>query len=142
MTYRGALQTRRWRLAVALVAALGVFTAVVTGWAARGSTAAGVALPPPATASHAAHVERADQHAAPAANFRSAAPLDQKFTKNAWMTRERPPTWPRLAPDAVWSPVPASLATSGVPPGDPHPGTATPALVDRDLLTHLCVARL
>ena len=140
MTYRSAGQTRRWRFAIALVAALCVFTAVVTGWAARGSTVAGVALPPLATVSHAAPV--AGERAAPASDsFHSGSSVDQKFAKNAWMTRERPPTWPRLAPEAVWSALPASLATSGVPPGDAHLGTPVPAPVGRDLLTHLCVAR-
>jgi hypothetical protein len=144
VTYRGASQAR-WRIAIALAAALCVFTAVVTGWAARGSALAGVALPQLATASHEAQAgpAPAGEHATEAGHsFHSDAPLGQKFTKNAWMTRERPPTRPQLAPDAVWSPLPASLAASGVPPGSADPGDPTPALVDRDLLTHLCVARL
>jgi hypothetical protein len=132
-------------LAVALVAALGVFTAVVTGWAARGSSVAGAALPQPATVSQGAHAgpaQSAERAAAAGHSLRSDSPTNQKFTKNAWMTRERPPTWPRLAPEAVWSPLPASLVASGVPPGNAHSGTPAPAEVDRDLLTHLCVARL
>jgi hypothetical protein len=127
-------------LAIAVVAALGVFAAVVTGWAARGSAVAGVALPQLAAQSQQAHAAQPAEHA-PVSLHRD-APVDEKVTTNAWMTRERPPTWPRLTPDAVWSPLPPSLAASGVPPDNVASVPPTPALAGRDLLTHLCVTRV
>ena len=48
MTVGGIGKTRRWQVAIALVAALSLFTAVTTGWALRGSTLAQTAGPLPA----------------------------------------------------------------------------------------------
>jgi hypothetical protein len=58
------------------------------------------------------------------------------------MTRERPPEWPRVTPESVWSLVPSSLVALDVPPGNTHSTARPVALADRDLLTLLCVARL
>lgn len=95
MRYWGAGGARRWRLAIAVVATLGVFAAVVTGWAARGSAVPGVALPQLAAQSQETHAAQPAEHAATADLH-----------------------------------------------NDAHPGTPAPALVGRDLLTHLCVARV
>ena len=56
MTSGGIAKAPRWQLAIAVVAALSLFTAVTTGWALRGSTLAQIAGPLPAAwqATHAA----------------------------------------------------------------------------------------
>src|ERR1700741_185567 len=117
VTLRGAGKARRWRSAIAVVVALGLFAAVTTGWAARASSLAGAGPPPPAGLSQVA--QHAGEHARPighvAQGFSSGSPhRHQKPTKNAWMTRDRPPTWNRLSAQSVSSPLPASFAASGV----------------------------
>ncbi|WP_077081791.1 hypothetical protein [Mycobacterium numidiamassiliense] len=136
MRYRGADRIRRWQSAIAIAAALGLFTAVVVGWASRETAVAGVALPAPRSHHASEQADVASQH------LHSDSPLDHQSTKTAWLTRERPPTWPRLSPVSVWSPLPGSLATSGVPP-DIARSTAPAAMrANRDTLTQFCIARL
>ena len=136
VTYRGAAASRRWRSAIAILVALSLF-AVITGWASRGSAVIEVALPQPAALSQGAHAHVGEHSARQLSHTDS--PVHQNFY--AWMTRERPPEWPRVTPESVWSPVPTSLVAWGVPPDNTH-STACPALADPDLLTLLCVARL
>jgi hypothetical protein len=134
---RGADQTRGWRGAVAAVAVLAFFAAVVVGWSSCGTAVAGLALPQAATSSH----EGGERAAAPSQHFRSDSPVDHPSVKNAWMTRERPPSWPRLAPVAVWS-LPNSLAAAGVPPDVIHSTAPAAKRANRDTLTQFCIARL
>jgi hypothetical protein len=137
VTYRGPGKSRRWRSAVAILAALSLF-AVITGWASRSSALIDVAPPQPAALSQGAHAHVGEH--AESRQSRTDSPVHQNFT--AWMTRERPPEWPRVTPESVWSPAPNSLAAWGVPPGNTHSTARPVALADRDLLTLLCVARL
>ena len=148
VTFWGAGKTRRWQLAIATVAALSLLTAVTTGWASRGTTLTQVASPLSAASSHATHVDVNSGHVQPGDRTQPAShlahgssPTHQKQTKNAWMTRDRPPTWTRMSPHSTWPALPASFAVpefrlSGAPPGAP----ATD-FVDQAILTRLCVAR-
>jgi hypothetical protein len=157
VTLRGAGKARRWRSAIALVAALGLFAAVTTGWASRTSSLAGTGLPQPAALSQvalhvgadAAHVHIGDQ-SRPTSHVGQgfgqgfsvgSSPTHQKPTKNAWMTRDRPPTWTRLSAQSVRSPLPASFAASGLQPGAAQAVAQKAGSGGQDILTELCVAR-
>jgi hypothetical protein len=152
VAFRGAGTTRRWQLAIAIFAALSVFAAVTTGWASRGSAVAAAAVPQPPALSqathvgvNAGHVQFADRPHPMSYFVRGFSPTHQKPAKNAWMTRDRPPSWNRLSSQSVWSPLPASFdargLASGFDPGGAHLGAPPAALADRDVLTQLCVAR-
>src|SRR6202453_4350866 len=138
LNLRSASKSRRWRLAIAAVAALSMFVAVTTGWALR--SAHGIAAPPePAAWSHA--TLNVSFHVDPAELAASLKP-----TKNAWMTHDRPPTWAHVAPQLAWSPWPVILPpweTAWAPPPGSQSGSGAPAAViaGRDILTQLCVAR-
>jgi hypothetical protein len=157
LNLRSASKSRRWRLAIAAVAALSMFVAVTTGWALR--SAHGIAAPPePAAWSHATlnvslHVDRAQfaVSSQPTSHgvlrsSQGSSPTHHKPTKNAWMTHDRPPTWAHVAPQLAWSPWPVILPpweTAWAPPPGSQSGSGAPAAViaGRDILTQLCVAR-
>jgi hypothetical protein len=133
VTSGGIAKAPRWRLAIAVVAALSLFTAVTTGWALRGSTLAQTAGPLPAawqTTHAAAH---------------GSAPVHQVPAKHVWMARERPQSWNPLSPQSDWSALPASFAprwpaVAALPDGThSRPPAATPA--GRDISTNLCIDR-
>jgi hypothetical protein len=155
VTFGGIGKTRRWQLAIAIVAALSLFTAVTTGWALRGSALAQIAGPLPA-AWQVTHVGVNVAHSQPDAQpgdpsqpasylTHGTSPTHQKPTKHAWMARERPQTWTRLSAQSDWSALPASFAPRGpafgVQPGGTHSAAPAAAPTDRDLLTQLCVDR-
>jgi hypothetical protein len=129
--------SRRWRSAIVIVAALSLF-AVMTGWASRSSALIEVALPQPAALTQGTQAHAGAHSASQLSD--TGAPVHQNF--NAWMTRERPPEWPRVAPESVWSPGPNSLVAASVPPDATHTTAGPTARAHRDLLTLLCVARL
>ena len=144
VTFRGAGKARRWRSAIAVVVALGLFAAVTMGWAARASSLAGTASPQPAGLSQVA--PHAGEHTRPmghvAQGFSSGSPhRHQKPTTNAWMTPDRPPTWNRLSAQSVSSPLPASFAASGFRPGLARSDAPAAVHADRDVLTQLCISR-
>jgi len=152
VAFRGAGTTRRWQLAIAIFAALSVFAAVTTGWASRGSAVAAAAVPQPPALSqathvgvNAGHVQFADRPHPMSYFVRGFSPTHQKPAKNAWMTRDRPPSWNRLSSQSVWSPLPASFAArglaSGFDPGGAQFGAPPTALAGRNILTQHCVAR-
>ena len=151
---RSANKSRRWHLAIAVVAALSIFTAVTTGWALR--SAHGITAPPqPAAWSHATPNVGLRVHRAQSAvgsqptshgvlRFsQGSSPTNHKPTKNAWMTRDRPPTSARVAPQLVWSPWPSAWETAWAPTLGSQSGSAAPAAATagQDILTQLCVAR-
>jgi len=147
---RGVGTTRRWRLAIAILAALSVSAAVTTGWASRGPAAAAAAHPPALSqvthaGANAGQVQHGDRAGPTSYLVHGSSPTHQKPTKNAWMTRDRPPSWNRLSSQTAWSPLPASFAAwalaSGFDPGGAHFGATPTALADRDILTQLGVAR-
>ncbi len=119
------MQIRRWRLAIAMVAALSLFTAVITGWASR-------EVPPDPV--HAAATATA-AHSQPEAQ--GSSPMHALPTKHAWMARERPQMWTPLSPPSDWSAWPASA--------DPSDGAArgAPATApdDPDILALFCINR-
>jgi hypothetical protein len=117
---------------------LAFFAAVVVGWSSCGTAVAGLALPHAAAAAPAGgeRATTAGQH------IRGDSPVDHQSAKNAWMTRERPPSWPRVAPVAAWLTMPKSLAASGVPPDLVHSTAPAANRANRDTLTQFCIARL
>jgi hypothetical protein len=129
----GVGRNRRWRSAIAIVAALSLFGALTTGWAARGSILVTAALTHPVAVSHSAgSLDQAVGHAQPDAPT-------QKSIKHAWMTHDRPPTWSPLSPESVRLSLPASFTDSGIRAAQSVAARAAPA--DRDTLTRLCIAR-
>jgi hypothetical protein len=93
---------------------------------------------------NAGHMQLADRPHPTSYLVHGSSPTHQKPTKNAWMTRDRPPSWNRLSSQSVWSPLPASFAAglaSGFDPDGAHFGAPPTALGGRDILTQLCVAR-
>lgn len=126
--------------------ALCVLAAVTTGWAARGTAVVAAVVPQPASVSQGTHLAvdthppHGDQRARSVANdglSGDSSPTHQK--KNAWMTRDRPPTGSRIAAQAVRSPLPAAAPRRQ--PGYLDTRAPVPAPGDRDILTQLCVAR-
>jgi hypothetical protein len=137
---------------IAIFAALSMFAAVTTGWASRGSAVAAAAVPQPPALSqathagvNAGHVQLADRPHPTSYLVHGSSPTHQKPTKNAWMTRDRPPSWNRLSSQSAWSPLPASFAArglaSGPDPGGAQFGASPAARAGRDILTQLCIAR-
>jgi hypothetical protein len=148
VTVRGGGSSRRWQSAIAIVAALSLFAVIITGWASRGSPVAGVAVPQPAALSqgthtgvNVGHVQLGDRSHSTSYLGHGVSPTHQKPTKHAWMTRDRPPTWTRLSPQSVRSPLPASFATSGLQPSGGKAVAAAAGPADQDILAQLCVAR-
>jgi len=144
VTFRDTGKTRRWQSAIAIVAALSLFAAVITGWASRGSTVAGLAVPQTAALSQGAHVgvnvgraQLGDRSQSTSNLGHDSSPTHQKPTKNAWMTRDRPPSWTRLEPQSVRSPLPASFADLGIQLRDAHSSAPAAVAADRDILTQL-----
>ncbi|ORV54008.1 hypothetical protein AWC03_18935 [Mycobacterium europaeum] len=150
MTVGGACRVSRWPSAIAITAAICLFGAVTAGWSSGGTAVAGVGVPQASALStqtvHAgADAAPVQAHGASAVAPRfssgSAPTHHNKFTKRAWMTRDRPPTWARLIPPSIGPPLPDSFAAAAFwAPGTPSrdPGAVPP---DRDLLTRLCIAR-
>jgi hypothetical protein len=155
VNHQGAGETRRWQSAIAVVAALSVFVALVAGSALRQKFAA-AALPEPAawsqtTPDAGAHADLMALHGRssvigqPAvAGPRAFAPANKTNTKpfhSTWMTKERPVTWNRLSAQSVLFAVPPSLHPLGFAPAGAQSRAPTAVRGDRDILTQLCVAR-
>ncbi|MCV7049132.1 hypothetical protein H7H82_00665 [Mycobacterium heidelbergense] len=143
----GAGRTRRWQSSIAIVAALSLFVALVAGSALRPQFAA-AALPEPAAWSqtpdvggHAHLHERQTVAQLPHAAWRGSAPAHKKPFHSMWMTKDRPPTWSRLSPQSVRSPLAPSFAALGFQPCGAQPRAPAAVRADRDILTQLCVAR-
>ncbi|OSC23410.1 hypothetical protein B8W69_24180 [Mycobacterium vulneris] len=148
MVFRGVGVTRRWQLAIAVTAALGVFIALVTGLWVRPNFAAAAPPEPAAWSAATVGAQAGLTHERPVAigraAARSSAPANQTHTKpfrSAWMTKERPLTWNRLSPQSVLTPAPLSFTPTGVAPGGTQPRAPAAVTPDRDILTRICVAR-
>lgn len=143
---------RRWRLAIAIVAALSASVALVAGSSLRPQFAA-AALPEPVAWTHATHdapVHAGQGQHTGAVNSHSqlvhdfvtgALPTNNKTFLSMWMPRAVPTNWTAVSPHSdLWA-LPASFAASPYPRG----GTARPAAaatpVNRDTSTLLCVVR-
>ena len=143
-------------MAIAIVAALGVFVALVAGSSLRPQFAAS-ALPEPAAWSsatpgvgahagltHAPGGVSAVAQPAMAAS-RSSTPADTTNKKpfhSMWMTKERPLSWNRLSPQSALSPMPMTSSPFGSAPDDAQSRAPAAILTERDILTHICVARV
>jgi hypothetical protein len=143
---RGAGQPRRWQSAIAIVAGLSLFAAVIAGWAERSQLAVAALLQPAASSQatldvgvNVGQVQFGDGSRPTSHLDRGSSPTNQQpYKRGVWMTRDRPPTWAHSAPQLVRSPWPVSLVASGFQPGHVHSGAP---LADQDILTQLCVAR-
>ncbi|ORB00643.1 hypothetical protein BST30_22455 [Mycobacterium mantenii] len=153
MTSRGVGGTRRWQPAIAVVAALGIFVALIVGSASRPILAAAA---PPEPAAWTAGTADIGAHAGPMPGRPSAVSqpspaaspslvpankTNQKPFRHAWSTKERPLTWNRLSPHSVLAPVPSSFSPPGCAPGGAQSRAPTAVIADRDILARLCVAR-
>lgn len=142
-------------MATAIVAALGVFVALVAGSSLRPQFAAST-LPEPAAWSGAApgvgahagltHARGGDSAVSqPAlAASRSSTPADTTDKKpfhSMWMTKERPLGWNRLSPQSALAPMPITLCPLGLAPDDAQSRAPAAIPTDRDILTRICVAR-
>ncbi|ABL04524.1 conserved hypothetical membrane protein [Mycobacterium ulcerans Agy99] len=147
VTFPCAASPRRWqRAVVVVVVAVGLFAAVIAGWALRSGLSAAALLQPAAWSQaipDIGHLQLAHGPQPVNHSDQDAPPAHQKPFRNAWMTRDRPPSQAHLGPLSAWSPT-SGLVTRGWqsqlihvhPPGPP---AATAA--DRDILTEFCVAR-
>ncbi|WP_082958836.1 hypothetical protein [Mycobacterium sp. E3198] len=136
--------TRRWWLAIAIVAALSVLVALIAGSSLRPQFSA-AAPPEPAAWIHAAPDVQAD---AGQVELRVAArdfspgstPTDKKPFHSMWMTRDRPAQVTHLSPDSGWFALPASFGASELAPDRARWAASAEAPAD-SVLTRLCVAR-
>ncbi|MFY2859337.1 hypothetical protein ACOJVU_05840 [Mycobacterium sp. THU-M104] len=133
--------------------------AVTTGWAARGTAVSTAIVPQRASTSQGTHRAvdaqlHRDQRAQSVVDAqlhrdqRARSVVDDGFSsdrspmhqkKNAWMTRDRPPTGTRTATQVVRSPLPAVAPYCR--PGYINARAPAAAAGHRDILTQLCVAR-
>lgn len=132
------------------MAALSVLAAVTTGWAARGTAVSTAIVPQPASLSHetlshethgggGVHLHRDERTRSVVAHGLSSDRTPSHQKKNAWMTRDRPPTGTRIAAQAVRTPLPVVVPQCR--PGEIDARAPAGAPDDRDILTELCVAR-
>lgn len=156
MLFRGRGETRRWQLATAIAAALGVFVALVAGSSLRPPFAASTLPEPAAWSGTTPHVDAPAGSMRPEGRFsaisqpalaapRSSAPSHKTNTKpfrNMWMTKERPLTWNRLSPQSALSPMPVTFSPLGLAPYDAQSRAPAGIFADRDILTRLCIARV
>jgi hypothetical protein len=146
---------RRWRAAIAVVAALSLFTAVLGCWSLQSRLAAAAAQRPAASAqgtldSCQVKFDAGSQRSTHVGHGPSCGAGLTKHTafKSAGMKRDRPPSWARLSPQSVWAQLPIAwslrpitLATLGFHPDDTHSGVPVAALAVPDILTQFCVDR-
>jgi hypothetical protein len=149
---RSAATSRRWQLAIAIVAALGLFVSLIAGSSLRPQLAA-AALPEPAAWTHGTQGVQAQASQVqldPAAQLIShsdrgsspdSTPTNKKPFRNTWMTRDRPTSWTHLSPQSGWLALPASFTAAGFQPCDGHCAASAAAPVSRDTLTQFCVVR-
>lgn len=152
--------TRRWQLAIAMAAALGVFVALIIGSSLRprysaamvpmpaawSHTTSGVRLDAPRVHSHAvAWLSRDHDRDSSPASSSTVYNTNKKPFHSMWLKQDRPSTWARLSPQTLWLPLPASFAFSRAGLASQpiaHQGSALPGgRADHDILTELCVAR-
>ncbi|OBH39655.1 hypothetical protein A5690_02815 [Mycobacterium intracellulare] len=151
MLFRVGGETRRWRPATAIVAALGVFIALIAGSSLRPQFAAS-SLPEPAAWTGAAPGAQAlppGPHAAVGraalAASQSPAPANNTNKKpfhSMWMTKERPQSWNRWSPQSALSPAPTTFGPVRAAPDDAQSRSPATIPADRDTLTRLCIARV
>jgi hypothetical protein len=149
---RGAGTTRRWWLAIAIIAALSVFVALVAGSSLRPQFAA-AALPEPAAWIHATHDAPAHagqrQHAAAAYSHSQPEhgfvtgplPTNNKTFLSMWMPRAVPTNWSAASHHSDWLALPASFAASACPLGGAAEAASAATPVNRDTSTLLCIVR-
>jgi hypothetical protein len=137
---------------IAIVAALGLFVALIAGSSLRPQLAA-AALPEPVAWTHGtqgvqAHAGQVPLHAATPTishlghGFSSGTkPTSKKPFHSMWMTQDRPASWNCVSPQSDWLPLPASFAAAEFQPGATHWAASAAAPVNRDNLTQLCVDR-
>jgi len=134
-------KSRRWRSAIAIVAGLSLL-AIIGCWALRSGFAAPTTAQP-ATLSHvteAVGTNHFDRLPSQVVSSGSSHTHQVRYT-NAWITRDRPPTWARSTPQAFRSQWPISLAALRCRP-IAHSGAVVGAFANQDILTQVCVARL
>lgn len=147
---QNAGRTRRGQSAIAIVAALSLFVALIAGSSLRPQLAA-AALPEPAVWTHGtegvhAHASQVQLHGAAQPISRlgqgfSPGSTNKKPFHSMWMTRDRPTGWADLSPRSGWLALPASFAASEFQSGGAHWAASAAAPVDRDILTRLGVLR-
>ena len=147
---RSAGRTRRWQSALAIVAVLSLFVALIAGSSLRPQLAA-AALPEPAVWTHGAqgvqpHASQVQLHAAaqPVSHLDhgfSPGSTNKKPFHSMWMTRDRPTDWTDLSPHSGWLALPASFAASEFQPGGAHRAASAAAPLNGNVFTRLGILR-
>jgi hypothetical protein len=139
------VKPRRWQSAIAVVAALSLFTAVLGSWILQSRLAATALMQPassqgtPGVGTDMGQVQLG--HAS--------APTTHAAFKSPGIKRDRPPNWARLTPQSVWAALPVLwwlrpkiMAAWEFQPAGTHRGASMAAALGvRHILTRLCVAR-
>jgi hypothetical protein len=141
----GADHTRRWLLAIAVVAALTLFVSLIAGSSLR-STFSAATLPEPAVWSQVTpNAPQPHSHSESRYHLQHASwgtsPTNTKPFHSMWMTHDRPDTWPRLQFPTLWSALPDSFAPIGFQSGRARTDAPAAESGDREILTLLCIAR-
>jgi len=148
---RRAGKTRRWQPAIVVVAALGLFAALIAGSALRPQFSA-AALPEPSAWSHVAPdagppTGHPQLHGAPQLASQvtgclcGSGPVNKKPFHSMWMTQDRPQAWAKWSPQSTRSPSMASFAPAVFTPGGTRNRSPANFGDGQDLLTRLCVTR-
>ncbi len=132
-------------MAIAIVAALSVFVALIAGSSLRPQLSA-AALPEPAAWTHAdpdvqPYAGPVELHVAAHAFSPASAPTDKKPFHSMWMTRDRPAQATHLSLQSGWFALPASFGASELPTLGVRRAASAPPPPNRDVLTRLCVVR-
>jgi hypothetical protein len=135
------------RPAIAVVAALGLFVALIGGFALRPQYAA-AQLPEPSVWTHAGHGVQAHVSHVPQAvtgqareTGHASAPATKKPFHSMWMTRDLPTTSTDVSPQVPRLALPVSFTASESLLGRTRWGESAAAPVNRDISTQLCVVR-
>ncbi|BBY03936.1 hypothetical protein MSEO_44350 [Mycobacterium seoulense] len=144
--------TPRWRSAIAIIAALSVFVALVAGSSLRPRLAAST-LPEPAAWTHVTHhlpahvgqrpdIAAARSHSQPGHRLGTGvAPTKNKTFLSMWMPRAVPTNWTALSPHSDWLALPASFAAPASAPGAAAGAASAATPANRDTPTLLCILR-
>lgn len=152
MELRSGIPTRRWQLAIAVVAALSLFVNLLTSSALRHQFSAAT-LPEPAAWTHSvpdasrtpehslAHSESITKPDTQDAHSWRASPVKKKPFHSMWMTQHRPESGTRLDPESQPPDLRTLFANLVFRSAGAHTSMPAAQYSDRQRLTFFCVLR-